>query len=326
MKFVIIIILLLLNFLNVSAAPPSSTPATVTKEADLVIVTLSTEAEQSLRLKTVPMSQSAVPEVRYYAGQVVLPLGAEGNEQAPVFNGGWAEALLLADQQVIADGGVLEAEVAVELARKALDRARTILAAEAGSARAVEEADAAWQVAKVRLMTAKLRRELLGDPLKMISNNQSKWVRVAIYSGEEPLLDPKSKAMVSAIGYPSERYEAESIKGPQTANGLTNTVDWYFKLPEETGFRAGERIAVEIRTKASYNERLVVPFSAVLHDIHGGQWVYEKTSDHTFTRRRIQVERVFGTDAALLSGPAIGSLIVTDGATELFGTEFMTGK
>ncbi|MEQ1851562.1 MAG: efflux RND transporter periplasmic adaptor subunit, partial [Chthoniobacteraceae bacterium] len=66
--------------------------------------------------------------------------------------------------------------------------------------------------------------------------------------------------------------------------------------------------------------------NAVLHDIHGGQWVYEQTADHTYTRRRIQVARLAGNDAVLTSGPAAGSKIVTDGAAELFGTEFMTGK
>jgi formiminotetrahydrofolate cyclodeaminase len=65
----------------------------------------------------------------------------------------------------------------------------------------------------------------------------------------------------------------------------------------------------------------VLPFNAVLHDIHGGQWVYEQTAEHTYTRRRIQVARLAGSDAVLTSGPAAGSKIVTDGSSELFGTE-----
>jgi hypothetical protein len=64
----------------------------------------------------------------------------------------------------------------------------------------------------------------------------------------------------------------------------------------------------------------------VLHDIHGGQWVYEQTAPHTYTRRRAQVARLAGGDAVLASGPPVGSKIVTDGSAELFGTEFMTGK
>jgi hypothetical protein len=45
-----------------------------------------------------------------------------------------------------------------------------------------------------------------------------------------------------------------------------------------------------------------------------------------FTRRRIQVLRVLGDQAVLKQAPPESALIVTKGATELFGTEFLTGK
>ena len=64
----------------------------------------------------------------------------------------------------------------------------------------------------------------------------------------------------------------------------------------------------------------------MLHDIHGGQWVYEMTGPTTFVRRRVQVARVVGADAVLASGPAVGAKIVTDGSAELFGIEFGPGK
>jgi len=69
----------------------------------------------------------------------------------------------------------------------------------------------------------------------------------------------------------------------------------------------------------------------VLHDINGGQWVYAQTAEHVYTRKRIQVARLagsdaVGSDAVLSSGPPAGTKIVTDGSAELFGTEFMTGK
>jgi hypothetical protein len=72
-------------------------------------------------------------------------------------------------------------------------------------------------------------------------------------------------------------------------------------------------------------ERWVVPWASVLQDIHGGQWVYENTAPQTFVRRRVHVERVAGADAVLGSGSKPGGRIVTDGAAELFGTEFGAG-
>ncbi len=78
---------------------------------------------------------------------------------------------------------------------------------------------------------------------------------------------------------------------------MTNTVDWYYALPADMTHRSGERVAVEIPTLDGKIESLVLPFSAVLHDIHGGQWVYEQTAPHTYTRRRIQVARLSGSEA-----------------------------
>jgi len=107
---------------------------------------------------------------------------------------------------------------------------------------------------------------------------------------------------------------------------LANTVDWYYELPADAKLRAGTRVAVELPLRDTTVERRVVPFSAVLHDIHGGQWIYERKEAHVYTRRRVQVQRVAGSDAVLASGPKVGAEIVTDGAAELFGTAFLTGK
>jgi hypothetical protein len=71
---------------------------------------------------------------------------------------------------------------------------------------------------------------------------------------------------------------------------------------------------------------LVVPLAAIVHDLNGGAWVYEQLDPNTFTRRRVEVERVVGTQAVLTRGPPPGTKVVTDGAAELFGIEFGIGK
>lgn len=151
-------------------------------------------------------------------------------------------------------------------------------------------------------------------------------MRVAVYSGEAGQLDPKAAAKIHPLGATDKTVNAAPVDGPPTANALINTVDWYYALPADAALRAGERVSVEIPTLEGREERLVLPFASVLHDIHGGQWVYEQTGGHTYTRRRIQMARLAGSDAVLSSGPPAGTKIVTDGSAELFGTEFMTGK
>jgi hypothetical protein len=297
----------------------------VTKEADLVVLTLKPEAEQRLRLKVVSVERRAVPAVRRFSGDVVLPLSADG-ETAPLLGGTLDELLRLADLQIQADNRVAQAQVQVDVAKIAFDRAEKMLKAEAGSVRAVDESRAALGMAQAALQTAKAQREILGAPVGKVGGANRAWIRVAIYSGEAALLDPKAEAVIGALTDTKATLRASRVSGPPTANAIANTVDWYFELPAGSAMRAGERVAVEIPTKDSRAEHLVLPFSAVLHDIHGGEWVYEQTGAHTYTRRRVQVARLAGTNAVLASGPPVGSKIVTDGSAELFGTEFMTGK
>jgi hypothetical protein len=320
------LLLLPLLALRLQAADAGgSAPATITKEGDLVILTLKPEAEQALRLKTIAVEKRSVPAVRVFSGEVVTPLAAEGKPVAPVLGGTLDEVLRLADLQAAADGRILQAQVQMDAAKIAVERAQKMLSAEAGSVRGVDEAKATLQLAEAAMTTAKAQRDLLGSPVGQGGTKRA-WVRVAIYSGEASLLDDKAASSIRSLVSTSKGQSAKPVTGPPTANALTNTIDWYYELPADTPLRAGERAAVEIPTTDSKQDALVIPFNAVLHDIHGGQWVYAKTGEHSYTRKRIQVARLAGADAVLSSGPAIGMQIVTDGSAELFGTEFMTGK
>lgn len=317
---------LLFSAVSSGAAGPSSTPASVTKETDLVIVTLRPEAEQRLRLETAHVEMQTLGATRLFAGEVVKPLAKDGSPIAPVLGGTLDELLRLADLQASADGRILQAKVQRDAAQIALERAQKVLNAEAGSVRSVDEAKAALALAEAALETAHAQRALLGTAVEKVSDVQRLWVRVAIYSGEASLLDATSDASMRLLAGHSGHNVVRFVKGPPTANALTQTVDWYYELPSPAQQRPGERVAVEIQTSGSKEPALVVPFQAVLHDIHGGEWVYEKLPGHRYARRRIQVQRLSGKLAVLATGPKPGIEVVTAGAAELFGTEFMTGK
>ena len=308
------------------AAPTASAPATLSKESDLTTITLKPEAEQRLRLKVVPIERRAVAAIRQFAGEVVVGFAGGSGRIAPVLGGTLDEALRLAEAQAVADGRVLQAQAVFDAAAIALARAQKVLSAEAGSERAVDEARSTHAQADAALRTARAQRELLGAPLGATGAARRLWVRAAIYSGEAGLLDPQAAAGIRLLSSSAATLTAAPVTGPQTAHGATATIDWYYELPAGSALRPGERVAVELATLDSKIESLVVPFGAVLHDIHGGQWVYENTAPHAYARRRVQVARLSGTDAVLASGPAAGTKVVTDGAAELFGTEFMTGK
>ena len=69
------------------------------------------------------------------------------------------------------------------------------------------------------------------------------------------------------------------------------------------------------------DQRTVIPYSAVLYDVNGDTWVYTNPEPLVFVRQRVSIDQIDGDDAVLLDGPAPGSMTVTVGAAELFGTE-----
>ena len=78
---------------------------------------------------------------------------------------------------------------------------------------------------------------------------------------------------------------------------------------------------VNVDLKAS-GEHLVVPWSAVLQDIHGGSWVYVQRAPGVYVRTRIDLLQVAGDVAVLARGPDPGVEVVTVGVAELAGSEF----
>ena len=302
-------------------------PASLTRESDLVVITLTAAAEENLRLKTVAVEKRAVAEIRTFSGEVVTPLVVDGKVVAPFLGGSLDELLRLADLQAVADGRLQQAQLQIDAAAIAVERAQKMLSAEAGSVRGVDEAKTALALAESTMATARLQRDLLGAPVGQGGRGGPRraWVRVGIYSGEAPLLDSKAEVSVRSFGSGAAQF-GKPVPGPLTANGLMQTIDWYYELPAQSLLRAGERVAVDVPTLRGTIECLVIPFKSVLHDIYGGQWVYLRTREHTYTRRRVQVSRVLAGDAVLEGKLPEGSMVVTDGSTELFGTEFMTGK
>lgn len=78
--------------------------------------------------------------------------------------------------------------------------------------------------------------------------------------------------------------------------------------------------------KEASTPRLVVPYSAVLYDVNGKTWVYSSPAPLTFVRQPITVEFIDGDRVVLVDGPPEGSVVVTVGAAELYGSDTGVGK
>lgn len=69
-----------------------------------------------------------------------------------------------------------------------------------------------------------------------------------------------------------------------------------------------------------------IPNSAILYDNNGGTWVFEKNEGRKYHRVPVQLHRIDGDSAWILSSGIKNMLIVVSGVSELFGTEAGVGK
>jgi len=167
-----------------------------------------------------------------------------------------------------------------------------------------------------------------GSVLFEVANLDPMYVRVPVFVGEEETIavdrDAAIGGLADAPGRPTKA--ARPVRTTPSANPLATTVDLYYEVENHDGkLRPGQRVGVTLPLKGEA-ESLVVPYAAVLYDHNGGGWVYESLGKHAFARRRVVVDHVVGPEAVLALGPKPGTKVVTDGAAELFGTEFAGSK
>lgn len=254
----------------------------------------------------------------------------------------------------------------VAAARLRRQRADLLAAEKAGSLKAAEQAREELAVAETDLKAAKERltrfrdgplasgmnitiraplsgtiaRLLVGNgqavssgaPLLEITSLSNLLIRVPVYVDELERVARRSPARIHRLDRGLETAAAVPeriaipVKAPPTADPAAATADLYFAIQNvEATLSPGQRVGVTLTLKSS-ERNLTLPWSAVLHDLQGGTWVYENTAPQTFVRRQVEVRYVSNGVAVLGRAPAAGSKIVITGAAELFGTEFGAGK
>ena len=315
------------------SAEPKNPPANVkpANEADLGTIILTPQAEQRLGVETAVVVRKKVERMRTLGGDLIMPQTAATNG-ATIFSIlpalAPAELIRVAEAQIDADSQIDRAKVQLDATTVTHERAVKLLAEKAGSSRAADEARAQVFLAESTVRAARARRDLLGAPVLDISNLKQFWVRVPVYVGDVTRLDTGANAQVGNLSPAAgaKTQVAKPVQAPPSANAAASTVDFFYELANDgSTFRLGQKVGVSIPWRDG-EESLVVPWSAVTHDINGGTWVYENTAPQTFVRRRVQVRHVVGTEAVLESGPKVGTKVVSVAVAELFGTEFGIGQ
>ncbi len=164
------------------SSPPPAKVENPVKEGDLATVTLTTEAEARLGIRTAPVEYTAVARTRTYGGEVVLPPDSTIAVSAPV-----AGTLLAAsgpapvagamvkkgqpvfrllpllpperDSRTLAEKEIADSETRLDSAKVKLDRAEQLLRDKAGSVKQVEQAREDLQLAESALKAAREKLE-----------------------------------------------------------------------------------------------------------------------------------------------------------------------
>lgn len=258
--------------------------------------------------------------------------------------------------------GVDQARIQLRVTQARLRRAEDLLADRAGSVRARDDARAEVALAQRALADAQARQgALTGNagggqslPIKaplsgvvqrvtvapgsVVTANtvllelaalNKVWVRVPLFVGDLRRLRAGEPATVRPLNGGAPR-QARPVDAP-TLGGTANTAtaDVFFEIDNtDNAFRPGERVAVDVNlgggndAKGGGESSLTIPAAALLYDASGGQWVYVRTAPQHYTRQRVEVQRTVGNQVVVSRGVKAGAEVVTDGAAELFGTEF----
>lgn len=315
---------LLLQGCGNDPAPSPKPPAkaeTVAHEADLLRLTLTPEAVQRLGIRVAAVGDGTTAQIRATSGEIVVPpIGAAG-----VPTGSTSNLAQIGTAQAAADGEVARTRALVRLATIALNRASALVREEAGSVRARDEAAAALATARAAADAAVAGRRLLGPPVAAMSNPASVWVRVPVFGSDVGEIARGASATVRPLGDDTAApRSARPVQAPPSANAVAGTVDLFFTLDNRGNtWRVGQRVAVSLPLGGSAGG-LAIPAAAIVRDIYGGEWVYRRTASDTYIRQRIEVVSIDDGRAILSRGLERGAEVVTDGAAELFGTEFGT--
>ena len=247
----------------------------------------------------------------------------------------------------------------VEATDVALNRAKKLLQDLVGSQRNVDEANAAHEIALRNEEAAHAKRNALrqvvnigsveaidikspqvgvisnifavpnqlvsaGNPMIQISELDSLWVRVPVPSSDLGMIDQKADASLQPLSVASKELSllAKPINAPPTADPLTSTTHLYYALKNvDSTLRPMQRITVTLNTLSKTDNKLTIPYSAVVYDIYGGSWVYMQQSKNSYERKRVFLDHISDRQAIINEGPAANSKIVINGALELFAVE-----
>lgn len=131
--------------------------------------------------------------------------------------------------------------------------------------------------------------------------------------------------LLAACSQPSAKAALAGQVPAVTVRAIDGTDVKVVTLIPRSAERLGIQTAPVTEAKVAGATRTVMPFTALLYDEHGATWAYTNLEGLAFVRHRITVDFIEGDIAILSDGPPVGTLVVTVGGAELYGSETGVG-
>lgn len=241
-----------------------------------------------------------------------------------------ASVLIVASLLLLACGGTSDTSIESEPAEveqvEGTDLSRVIL-----SPAAAERLDI--QTAPVRDEIVVRKRTFGGvvvtAPASEDADDSSVWVRVVLSESEANEVDRDQTAVVFRTGTHDDggesAFTADVVVISDVDEPSGASAELYFVVDGAApGLAPGQSALVEVTLFGG--PRKIVPYSAVIYDLHGDTWAYTSPEPLVFVRHSITVDYIEGDTAVLFDGPTAGTAVVTVGAAELLGVELGVGQ
>ena len=304
------------------------------KDSDVKRLSLITRAAERLDIKTAPVRAQQVARKRTVEGEVlagtVITASVAGIISLPE-----GASAVKPGTKLSAGQNVLRLTPASTQAAKA-DAVQLTAAGSPPEAIAQPSGTAAVSLQAPR--DSRLVRVLVqpgqavepGQPLFEVADDLGALIRVPLAGDANRAVREKPVRILPIntkdVKTPAAGWTAQPAQAPRDADPKEAARALYYKV-EEAGqeLAPGQRVLVEVHLPGSEEQRLTVPYAAVVYDATGGTWVYTNPEPLVFVRHRINVAYIEDNLAVLSDGPPAGTAVVTDGAIELFGVEFKVG-
>ena len=142
-----------------------------------------------------------------------------------------------------------------------------------------------------------------------------RWLIAGLMIGGLPLTGCQGLARTQADQSPAQ---VQHVEGSELSRVILTE-----KAIQRIALKTDQVREQQVSRRASPQK--VVPYSSLIYDPHGGTWIYTSPQPQTFVRHKVDVSYIEGGTAVLNDGPPAGTVVVSVGVAELYGTEFEVG-